>query len=565
MSGDICRALALGLGASLILAHPLSAADYYGTLEPFVSEAVYFAVTDRFVDGDAGNNYPTQGGEQPSFDRPLDHGDGAMGNIGYLGGDFRGLLDNADYIREMGFTALWITPIVDNPDQSFTGGDRLGEATFADRGKSGYHGYWGVNFYREDEHLVSPDLDFAEFSRQLRERHGIKLVLDIVANHGSPAFTMPEQQPGFGQLYDADGNLVADHQNLRPEELDPNNPLHRFFHREPDLAQLSNLDDTNPEVVEYLVGAYLQWIEQGAAAFRIDTIRHVPHAFWKTFSDRIRAQHPGFFMFGEAFDYDAIDIAPHTFPENGGVSVLDFPGKQLMTEVFVEEGGDFAALPGYLHLDDGMYRNPYELAIFYDNHDMPRVDARDEQYIDLHNWLFTSRGFPVVYYGSEVGFMSGAAEHYGNRNFFGQARVDAATEHPVRQALARVARLRQASPALQRGLQINLDFSGDTAAFLRVYQRDAVRDTVLVLLNKGSTASTVTVDGLLGTGPWVDLESGEGRQPGPKNTGLSAEVPAHGLRILRYLGDAHDKELILQMDAQMEVLHASGTGGTPGQ
>ena len=270
-------------------------AEYFGTTEPFASEAVYFVLTDRFVDGDSANDHRDQGGANRTFDRPLPGANGVMDNIGYLGGDFRGLLDNAGYIREMGFTAVWITPIVDNPDEAFTGGFRIGEGFFADHGKTGYHGYWGVNFYRVDEHLESPGLSFADFARRMRAEHGLRIVLDIVCNHGSPSYTMPVDQPGFGEVYDANDKLVADHQNLRPEQLDPANPMHRWFHREPDLAELSNFDDTNPEVMNYLVGAYLQWIDQGASAFRIDTMGQMPHAFWRGFAARIRAVHPGLF------------------------------------------------------------------------------------------------------------------------------------------------------------------------------------------------------------------------------------------------------------------------------
>ena len=86
--------------------------------------------------------------------------------------------------------------------------------------------------------------------------------------------------------------------------------------------------------MDYLVGAYLQWIGQGVDALRIDTIRHQPLAFWKAFTDRIRERHPGMFMFGESFDYEAANIAQFTRPENGGVSVLDFPMKKAMDEVF---------------------------------------------------------------------------------------------------------------------------------------------------------------------------------------------------------------------------------------
>src|SRR5690606_6909819 len=130
--------------------------EFHGTLEPFASHAVYFVLTDRFVNGDTGNDHRDQGGANRTFDIPLPVCDGVAGNIGYLGGDFRGLADNLDYIQGMGFGAVWITPIVDNPDESFTGGTPPGcDSILSDRGKSGYHGYWGVNFHRVDEHLPS--------------------------------------------------------------------------------------------------------------------------------------------------------------------------------------------------------------------------------------------------------------------------------------------------------------------------------------------------------------------------------------------------------------------------
>ena len=522
--------------------------DYYGTLEPFASEAVYFVVTDRFVDGDPQNNFPEQGGaDQRTFDRPVDHPEGGRGNIGYLGGDFRGLVDNAGYIADMGFTAVWLTPIVDNPDEAFSGGYTLGQSGFADNGKTGYHGYWGVNFFVVDEHLESTALRFADLTSQLKTDYGLKTVLDVVCNHGSPSFTMPVDQPKFGEIYDADGVLVADHENIVPENLDYENPLHRFFHNEQDLAQLSNVDDTNPAVLEYFVSAYLQWIEQGADAFRIDTIRHMPHAYWKSFSDRIRAVHPGFFMFGESFDFDASKIAEHTFPENGGISVLDFPGKQAMSEVFAE-GKGFEGLVHYLHLTDGVYQNPYDQMTFYDNHDMPRMDAAPEGFVDAHNWLFTSRGIPVVYYGSEIGFRAGLAEHRGNRDYFGQPNIDLAKSHPVRNRLSTIAHVRKESIALQRGLQANLSFDGDTAVFYRVYQKAGEAQTALVLLNKGDVAKDMIVQRWLSAGSWRDAMSGERISVDPGNAAIEVTVPAHGVHV--FLSDAPVTNAALKEELQ---------------
>ena len=329
-----------------------------------------------------------------------------------------------------------------------------------------------------------------------------------------------------GIVNDGDGTLVADHQNLAPEDLDPEaNPLHAFFHDEPDLAQLSNLDDTNPAVLDYFVRAYSQWIEQGAGAFRIDTIRHVPHPFWKAFTDRIRAEHPGFFMFGEAFDHDAANIAPHTWPENGGVSVLDFPVKAALQDVFGTKDAGFERMAEALYLVEGPYANPYELMTFYDNHDMPRMDATDAGFIDAHHWLFTARGIPVIYYGSETGFERGHAEHAGNRNFFGQARIDAAPGHPIHAALTRIANLRARTPALQRGLQVNLLLEGDRAAFYRVLQHDDIAQQALVLLNKGDAPAIFELDELQ-PGTWRAGLGGDALDVGRDGLARHA-VPAH--------------------------------------
>ncbi|WP_306996089.1 MULTISPECIES: alpha-amylase family glycosyl hydrolase [Pseudoxanthomonas] len=524
------------------MAVPARADELYGTLEPFASKAIYFVMTDRFVNGDPSNDHRDQGGRHRTFDLPTPGAPaGQSDNIGYLGGDFKGIVDNAGYIHDMGFGAVWVTPIVDNPDEAFTGGEpvRWGSA-MTDRGKTGYHGYWGVNFYKLDEHLPSKGLDFAGFTRAMKSQQ-LDVVLDIVANHGSPAYSMPKAQPKFGQIFDKDGRKLADHQNLDPAQLDPkHNPMHAFYNTGGGLAQLSDLAEDNPAVLDYLAGAYEQWIEQGAAAFRVDTIGWMPHRFWKQFADRIRARHPGFFMFGEAFDYDAAFIAAHTLERNGHYSVLDFPQRARLSKVFGREGGGYEDLERTLYLEDGPYANPYDLVTFYDNHDMARLDASDAGFIDANNWLFTARGIPAIYYGSETGFMRGAAEHAGNRNYYGQQRIDAAGDSAIYRNLRRIANLRRDSIALQRGLQLNLMLKGDTGAFYRVYEHDGQAQTALVLLNKADKASTLRLETLLQAGTWRDgFDGGQMRI----DDRLALEVPAHGVRVLFYDGALTNADL----------------------
>lgn len=529
------------------------ARDYYGTLEPFASKAVYFVMTDRFVDGDTGNDHRDQAaGPLHTFDRPTPGAPpGRHDNVGYLGGDFKGIVDNARYIRDMGFGAVWITPIVDNPDEAFTGGDPVKwGGMFTDRGKTGYHGYWGDNFWVLDEHLPSPGLDFRGFTTAMR-RQGLDVVLDIVANHGSPAFSMPHDQPKFGKIYDRDWRLLADHQDLPPDRLDPaHNPLHAWYNTSGNLAQLSDIDQDNPAVMDYFVGAYSHWIDEGAAAFRIDTIPWMPHAFWHEFVRRIRAEHPGFFMFGEAFDYDAGKIAEHTWRRNAGVSVLDFPLKKALAATFETPGSDFAALAAPLHLTGGPYANPYELMTFYDNHDMARMDATDQGFIDAHDWLFTARGIPVIYYGSEIGFMRGTAEHAGNRNYFGTERIASAAGNPIHDALARIARVRAATPALQRGLQLDIELAGDRAAFYRVFQHGGIAQIALVLLNKGDTAASFEVRRMLQPGRWRSALD-DSRVDVAAGSALRAAVPAHGVQVYVLDAPATDPALVAALDVAM--------------
>lgn len=527
----------------------------YGTLNPFASEQIYFLLTDRFVDGDPDNNQVNQGGKYKTFNIPLIGPEGKQANIGYMGGDFKGIINNAQYIKDMGFTALWTTPIVDNPDEAFSGGEptKFGSVG-TDGGKTGYHGYWGVNFYKVDEHLESPDLAFADFTRILREDYDLKYVLDIVANHGSPSYSMPVSQASMGKLYDEQGRLVADHQNLYPDKLDPNNPLHKFFNTQPGLAQLSDINENNPEVLDYFVNSYFKWIDQGAYALRVDTIKEMPHHFWKKVADRIRERHPDMFMFGESYSYEASFIAQHTRPENGGYSVLDFPGRQAITSVFENDESDYASILSYLHLKDGMYQNPYELVTFYDNHDMARMNASDRGFVNANNWLFTSRGIPCIYYGSEANFSTGLKEHEGNRNYFGQARVNAAKNHVVHNNLTRIAHVRKDNVSLQRGLQVNLVFAGNIASFYRIYQQDGVNQTALVVLNKGEAAESVTLDKMLNSGQWRDALSGKKLQVSKKQKSLTLDVPANGVRVLLLDAPITNPDLIAEVKNSMAAL-----------
>jgi cyclomaltodextrin glucanotransferase len=181
---------------------------------------------------------------------------------------------------------------------------------------------------------------------------------------------------------------------------------------------------------------------------------------------------------------------------------------------------------------------------------MARMDASDAGFIDAHNWLFTARGIPVIYYGSEIGFERGTAEHAGNRNYFGVEGIAAAKAHPIHAALVRIANVRASSPALQRGLQVNLELKGDRAAFYRVYQHGGEHQIALVLLNKGDAPQAFAIDAMLQAGRWrsalddstIDVARGGS---------LEASIPAHGVQVYLLDAAATDPALLAALDAAM--------------
>jgi cyclomaltodextrin glucanotransferase len=275
----------------------------------------------------------------------------------------------------------------------------------------------------------------------------------------------------------------------------------------------------------------------------------MPHHLWKAFSDRIRAKHPNFFMFGESFEYEATKVAQHTLPKNGEVSVLDFPGQKLMTQVFENKESSYTEILDYLYLTHGPYHNPYDLMTFYDNHDMARMNADENGFIDANNWLMTSRGIPVVYYGSEIAFQAGLKEHFGNRNYYGQANIDKAPNSTVYKNLKRINLVRKNTPALQSGLQANIEFTKDTASFLRVLQLDGVEQMALVLLNKSGEDKTISIDKYLTNGKWQSQITNSNHIV--ENNMLEIKVPAHGVDVLVLNKTPENKKLIAELDRLM--------------
>lgn len=482
------------------------------TGKDFREESIYFVMTDRFVDGDPSNNN-LFGDEYRPGDLRFNQG-----------GDFKGLMSQLDYIKEMGFTAVWITPPVMQPPGRYMNDSRSYEA-------SGYHGYWAWDFSKIDPHLESPGATYDDFIRACHAK-GLKVVQDIVTNHGHGTATAPEvkwhsqrnQVFGLGRMFDV------------------GNDSHQWFNHGGDkIADLMDFNDRNDTVTDWFAAIYEQYQDRGVDAFRIDTTAWMRPEFWTKFTDRMHANKKDFFMFGEVWTNGDFNwLASYTKlgtreggPMNNGLSVLDMPGSAMNTWGQLEytfKGGDYRQVNSLIS-QDSKYKDATYLVTYLDNHDKPRFNgtggdgrpASTEHFIDALNWYFTARGIPCIYYGTENQMQGG--NDPDNRRVLGLNGISQARNNPVFHQLRRLNAMRQSFLPLQKGPQKQLGADQDTCAF----QRDYEGETALVFLNKGGQPTTLSVSGVP-DGSYTEL--GSNRTVTVKGGAASCNVPAHGVTVL---------------------------------
>lgn len=466
-------------------------------------QILYFVLTDRFDDGDPGNNDQGAGEYRP----------GSAAH--HQGGDFAGLQRRLDYIHGLGATALWLTPPVANVWWD------------PQAGISGYHGYWARHFAEVDAHLGTL-ADYQRLSDALHRR-GMYLVQDIVVNHTGNFFGYAggwdARQPALG--WQANTGVLPSARPTQPpfDRNDPRNAAQRragIYHWTPDVRdftrrqqvlhwQMSGLDDLNTDhaaVRRSLRASYGHWIRAvGVDAYRIDTAFYVPPAFFDDFLHAQDAAAPGidrvarqtgrqaFFSFGEGFAIDAPGASagtrlieryatrPDGRPRLPGM--LNFPLYGSLGAVFAR-GAPTAELAQRIQAMMRLHRRPHHLPSFVDNHDVDRFLAGGSP-AGLKQALLalmTLPGIPVLYYGTEQGFtaqraaMFAAGEGSGGRDHFD-------TEAPLYRWLQRATALRHAHPALRRGTPTLLR-SSEAGPGVLAWRMDHGEQRLLVAMNTAS-------------------------------------------------------------------------------
>ena len=477
-------------------------------------QIIYFVVTDRFADGDPGND--DQGAGE------FRAGDGSR----YNGGDLAGLVRHLPYIEGLGATALWITPPVANQWLSPSGG------------YAGYHGYWAENFMQVDRHLGLLS-DYRRLSGALHAA-GMYLVQDIVVNHTGNYFAYrggwdPGDAARFYEPYT--GSPPVPRPSQPPfDRDDPRDPAQRreaIYHWTPDVRdygdrnqelnfQMSGLDDLNtenPRVRRALRQSYDYWIrEVGVDAFRIDTAFYVPPEFFADFLHADDPQAPGiaeaarqtgrddFLVFGEGFGIDkpfddtqSRKIERYMTAADGRPllpGMLNFPLYGALGDAFAR-GRPPAELGDRISRQMKLFARPQLMPTFVDNHDVDRFLAGGTV-AGLRQALLaimTLPGIPVIYYGTEQGFTQPRAAMF-KAGFASGGRDHYDTGAPLYRSIAAMAALRRGHKVFSRGEPEVLAAATAQAGALAYRMRHG-RDSAWVVFN---TADQETLLANLDTG-----------------------------------------------------------------
>jgi neopullulanase len=450
-------------------------------------DAIYLILPDRFANGDPTNDEPA---EAPgSHDRSKARA--------YHGGDLRGVREHLPYLKDLGVTTLWLTPVVKN-----------GAA-------EDYHGYGAVDLYAIDPHLGSLR-DYQDLVAAAHQQH-MKVLFDIVPNHvgprhpwvanpplpdwfhGTPQHHANASMAPYGSFYAETKEQTSGHD---PFEVlvDPHAPP-RLWRDLTDgwfFGILPDMNTENPIVAQYLLENAMWWAESsGLDGFRVDTFPYVPRAFWSRWNAWLRGIYPRLTTIGEVFHpdpsvtsffvgaqkrYDGVD--------SGVTTVFDYPMYFALRDVLVH-GAPVGRLADVLR-HDSLYARPDELVTFFANHDVPRLASDSgSSVVDLKlafGLTLTLRGIPELYYGDEIG-ITGGADPENRHDFPGGWKEDSrsaftetgrtAEQQGLFTYVQGLLRLRREHPALADGRLWHL-LSDDSAY---IFLRESEDERVVVVFN----------------------------------------------------------------------------------
>jgi len=358
-----------------------------GRLRGFTpDDVIYFAMPDRFADGDTSNNDPAK--SKGLYDRK-------QGRL-YHGGDLQGLIDHLDYIKSLGVTAIWTTPFYDNNDKP-----DYKEVYPGMPFTTGYHGYGAVDMYGIDEHL-GDDAKLREFVTRAQAM-GFKVIQDQVVNHTGPYHVWADDPPTPTWW----NGTVKDHISNNWQKWTTMNPRATYQTQKSNIEGwfidiLPDFNQNDPEVERYLIQHTIWWLENyGFDAIRMDTLPHVPRSFWAKWMAALKKEFPHVNVLGELFDPDPVLLSyfqkgkrGHDGIDTGIDTLYDFGLFTPIRTAFGQGGSIRAVSQMFAH--DWLYPNPDVLTTFLGVHDMLRFmnepGATVEGLMLAQTLIMTSRG-----------------------------------------------------------------------------------------------------------------------------------------------------------------------------
>lgn len=439
-------------------------------------DLIYLIFPDRFANGDESNDVdPTKIDQRIIRDSMFVR----------HGGDISGIKQRLDYVSDLGATALWINPLLEN-----------------DQPLESYHGYAYTDHYEIDSRFGTNQ----EYTELVDAAHSkdLKVLIDVVFNHVGNEHWLFKDMPDSTWF-----NWWDEFQRTSyraPTLLDPHaSELDRkimsdgwFTHHMPDLNQ------RNSKLAKYLIQNSIWWVESsGVDGFRIDTYAYSDQDFMRNWAKAIKAEYPKLSFFGETWVHGA--TIQSFFTEKNGVrgnfdshlpGVTDFQSYYAINEALTKEQGwiEGAARLYYTLAKDGIYEDPMANVVFLDNHDLSRFYSMVNQDFQKWKmgitWLLTTRGIPMIYYGTEI-LMKNFADPDGKvrEDFPGGWKDDpinkfkeegrTKSENDAFDFLQNLARFRKESDALKTGKMIQfVPVDG-----IYVYFRVSENETVMVVLN----------------------------------------------------------------------------------
>ena len=487
-------------------------------------DTIYLITPDRFANGDPSND--TVKGMPDGLDRSQP--------LGRHGGDLRGVSNSLDYLAGMGYTQLWLNPVLENNQPEVT-----------------YHGYAITDFYKVDPRYGTNE-DYRRLAADARKR-GMGLVMDMVLNHCGSAHWWMQDLPSkdwfnHDSTFSPTTHVREALQDIHAADVDRRTFADGWF-----VATMPDMNQRNPHLATYLIQNSLWWVEYaGLSGIRVDTYSYSDRTFLTEWSRRVTQEYPQLNIVGEEWSSNPSTVAywqRGRNPPDGYVSYLpslfDFPLQEAVAMGLKEPEGWGTGLRRIYKVlaQDSVYADPYNLVVFHDNHDMSRMLTALGERQDLDRmalaFVLTTRGIPQIFYGTEVLMSNKGTEDHGiiRSDFPGGWPGDAknaftgeglsSDERAMQQYVRKLLQWRRTAPAIRDGKLTHYVPTDD----VYVYFRHDDRQKIMVILNNGDAARTVETQrfqesiGSAVTG--TDVLSGQSHE-----LVKGVAVPAHSATIL---------------------------------